>query len=223
MRENIRAIKLSFVNAFLVQAGDGFILIDTGLPDNFDELEEELKAAGCLPDKLKLVIATHGDFDHIGNCARLQKKYNAKIAIHEADLFMTREHAMPSRTIRKLFAIVFLLFHGIKRFFSGRPAVFEKFTPDMFLTDGQDLMQYGLAARIIHTPGHTSGSISVLTADGDLFAGDTLVNMKKPDIAIFVENFAELKRSIAKLKKLKVGTIYPGHGEPFPRGDVLNI
>ncbi|HNY10509.1 MAG TPA: MBL fold metallo-hydrolase [Candidatus Wallbacteria bacterium] len=223
MDEKIKIIKLSFVNAFLVKAGDGFILIDTGLPDQFAKLEEELKAAGCLPDKLKLVIITHGDYDHIGNCAKLQQKYNVKIAICEADSFMTEKLVMLKRKVRKLVIMLFLFIEGIKRFFRRQPLAFDKFKPDIFLTDGQDLRQYGLDAKIIHTPGHTKGSVCILTADGDLFAGDTLVNMMKPAIALFIENSDELKSSLTKLKKMQIKTIYPGHGEPFPRGDIFNI
>lgn len=221
--DNVKVIKLSFVNVFLVKAGEGFILIDTGMPDHFEKLEEELFAIGCLPDKLKIVIITHGDFDHIGNCANLQRKYNVKIAMHEGDIAMTQSHILPKRKIRRPFVMLFLLFEGIKRFFSRKPLVFEKFTPDIFLKDAQDLTEYGLDAKIIYSPGHTKGSICVLTAEGDLFAGDTLINMKKPEKALFIENSCELENSIQKLKKLKVKTIYAGHGEPFLRGDVFKI
>jgi len=49
----------------------------------WETLENKLTTAGCLPGKLKLVIITHGDFDHTGNCAKLQQKYNCKIAMHK--------------------------------------------------------------------------------------------------------------------------------------------
>ncbi len=74
MNEETQHIDLGFVNAYLVKAGEGFILIDTGVPQQWARLEAVLLAAGCLPDKLKLVIITHGDIDHTGNGARLQQK-----------------------------------------------------------------------------------------------------------------------------------------------------
>jgi glyoxylase-like metal-dependent hydrolase (beta-lactamase superfamily II) len=55
----------------------------------------------------------------------------------------------------------------------------QKFKPDIFLRDGQDLGEYGFGAKIIHLPGHTKGSIGILTEEGDLFAGDTLVMAKR--------------------------------------------
>jgi hydroxyacylglutathione hydrolase len=47
----------------------------------------------------------------------------------------------------------------------------EKFKPDLFLENSQDLSSFGLSARVVWTPGHSRGSISILTADGDLFSG----------------------------------------------------
>ena len=83
-------INLGFVNVYLLKAGEGYILIDTGVARQWAHLETELVRAGCLPDRLKLVIVTHGDFDHAGNCAELQRKYGAKIAMHPGDVDMVR-------------------------------------------------------------------------------------------------------------------------------------
>ena len=82
---DIKIIEMTFVNAFLVKVEDGFILSDTGLANFWEQLESELVSAGCVPGKLKLVIITHGDLDHTGNCAKLQEKYKCRIAIHKDD------------------------------------------------------------------------------------------------------------------------------------------
>jgi glyoxylase-like metal-dependent hydrolase (beta-lactamase superfamily II) len=55
----------------------------------------------------------------------------------------------------------------------------ETFTSDLILEDGENLEGYGLKASILHLPGHTKGSIAILTEDGSLFAGDTFFNMKQ--------------------------------------------
>jgi hydroxyacylglutathione hydrolase len=86
MAEEIKVLNLGFVNAFLVKITDGFILIDTGLSGQWKKLESELTSEGCLPDKLRLVILTHGDSDHAGNCKKLQEKYHAKISMHKNDV-----------------------------------------------------------------------------------------------------------------------------------------
>ena len=212
MSEEIQLINLGFVNAFLLQAGDGYILVDTGIAQQWDRLEKELLKSGCLPPKLKLVVITHGDFDHTGNCARLQKKYNAKIAMHEADTDMVKTGTPLKRQTHGLMAKLFQLLGR----FMGRRGGFETFQPDILLKDGQSLSEYGLAAQIIYTPGHTKGSIAILTEAGHLVVGDTFSNRAKPGIAPYIQDVQELRESVAKLQRLKATTVYPGHGKPFP-------
>jgi len=101
--ESIKLIKLFFVNAFLVRMKEGFVLIDAGMASYWKKLEKELISAGCLPDKLKLVILTHGDSDHAGNCRRLQERYGSKIAMHQDDGPIIREPVLwqkDSETLR---------------------------------------------------------------------------------------------------------------------------
>lgn len=213
MNEDTKVINLDFVNAYLVKANQGYILIDTGLPMHWSRLEKQLLDAGCLPDQLRLVVITHGDTDHEGNCAELQKNYHAKVAIHDGDLEMVRTGKPVKRKIRGLRGRLFRLLGmiGLRR----RGMAFSTFEPDIILKDGQELSEYGLSARVIHTPGHTKGSIAILTSDGRLFIGDTISNRKEPASAPYIENAGELQRSISALKKLNAHTIYPGHGTPF--------
>ncbi len=76
---------------------------------------------------------------------------------------------------------------------------------------------YGLAARVIHLPGHTKGSIAILTEDGQFIAGDLYTNRGKPGLSPYIKDFNEYRRSIEKAKQLmgSIRTVYPGHGMPF--------
>ncbi|MDR3578038.1 MAG: MBL fold metallo-hydrolase [Anaerolineaceae bacterium] len=206
------------VNCYLVQSGGGFFLIDTGWAKKQDDLVRDLEIAGCSPENLKLIILTHGDFDHSGNGAYLRQKYGAKIGMHtgdlenveSGDLFANKKINPVTKVIAKtLFSVTGL-------------AVFTTFTPDLFLKDGQDLSMYGWEAAVIHLPGHSTGSIGILSSNGDLFCGDLLVNTKKPALNTLGDNFTEMKTSLEKLKSLPIKTVYPGHGSPFPM-DKLSI
>ena len=53
---------------------------------------------------------------------------------------------------------------------------YDSFIPDIILEEGHDLSEHGLDTRVVHLPGHSKGSIGVLTAGGDLFHGDPLVH-----------------------------------------------
>jgi hydroxyacylglutathione hydrolase len=209
--DDIKIIELTFVNAFLVKVNEGFILIDTGLSMHWEKLDSELVSAGCFPDKLKLIILTHGDFDHTGNCVRLQEKYKCRIAMHKDDSFMVENGLSLKRKTRTMQAMLFSL---IRKLFRKKFA-FDKFMPDIYLTDGQSLNEYGFNAKVVHIPGHTKGSIGILTGNGDLFAGDTFTNRRKPEVANYIENSLDLENSINRLKKMNIKMIYPGHGKPF--------
>jgi hydroxyacylglutathione hydrolase len=210
-KEDIITIELNFVNAFLVRVEEGYVLINSGLGMHWAKLENKLLSCGCLPDKLKLVIITHGDFDHAGNCAKLQEKYKIKVAIHKDDSLMVENGLSLKRKSRTLSSWIFSL---ILRLFRKKFA-FDRFKPDIYLTDGQNLEEFGFKAKVIHIPGHTKGSVGILTDNGNLFAGDTFINKRKPEMANYIENQSELEKSIARLKMMNIRKIYPGHGKPF--------
>ena len=139
------------------------------------------------------------------------EKYKSQIAMHKDDSFMVEQGVFLKRKVRTLTAKIFFILRKLQR----RKFTFDNFKPDIFLTDGQNLKEYGFNATIVHIPGHTKGSIGIITDDGILFAGDTFTNMRKPDISTYIENSGQLKNSIARLKKMNIKTIYPGHGKPF--------
>ena len=86
--------RLGSVNCYLLNTDNGFFLIDTSSSNNRDELERVLQRAGCEPGQLKMIILTHGDFDHSGNAAYLRKKFDAKTAMHKDDLGMVKDGNM---------------------------------------------------------------------------------------------------------------------------------
>lgn len=200
---------LGSVNCYLLKTAAGYILIDTGGTNQRAALEQALREAGCQPGLLKLIILTHGDFDHTGNAAYLRQKFNAPVALHPADLgmlergdmFASRRHANP------IFKAIAPVMFG----FSQSNCM----TPDLELTEEFDLAAFGLTAQVISLPGHSRGSIGLLTFDGELFAGDLLENTKQPALNSIMDDRAAAQASVEKLKHLNVTMVYPGHGQPF--------
>lgn len=197
-------------NCYLVKTNTGYILIDTGYSTNRRDLEKQLKGEGCTSNNLKLVLITHGHFDHTGNCAFLREKYGAQIAMHKGDLKIVETGDMfynkniIMRALGKI--MLFFLMRG----------TFKKFTPDILIEDGQDLTTYGFEAEVIHIPGHSKGSIGILTYNNDLICGDLFTNIKKPQKNTLVENQEDLDASVERIMSLEIDMVYPGHGKPFP-------
>ena len=92
----------------------------------------------------------------------------------------------------------------------------ERFKPDLYIEDGDDLSEYGFDAKVLHIPGHSKGSIGILTSGSDLFCGDLLENTDKPALNSIIDDMTAANASVEKLKKLRINTVYPGHGKPFP-------
>jgi glyoxylase-like metal-dependent hydrolase (beta-lactamase superfamily II) len=92
----------------------------------------------------------------------------------------------------------------------------NRFRPDLFFEEDDDLSEYGVDARIVHLPGHSLGSIGALTATGDLLCGDLLEMTTKPTLSSIIDDPEAAHRSVERLRGLEIGIVYPGHGGPFP-------
>jgi glyoxylase-like metal-dependent hydrolase (beta-lactamase superfamily II) len=202
--------RMGTVNCYLMDTGAGSVLIDTGPPTGRGELERKLAEAGCAPGDLGLIVLTHGDFDHIGNAAYVSAKHGASIAMHpddrgmaeQGDMFWNRSSGNP--LMRMVSPLLF-------RFSRS-----HRFRPDIPLEEGADLSEYGFAAKVLSIPGHSRGSVGLITSNGDLFCGDLLENVSEPAISSIMDDATACGASVARLRALGIGTVYPGHGKPFP-------
>ncbi len=217
MAEEIRTISLQMpfrmgsVNCYLIDTGSGHILIDTGGSNGRADLEKELESAGCTKaDDLKLVILTHGDFDHSGNAAHLREKFGARIAMHHDDSGMVERGDMfwNRKQPNVLIRIMIPIFSGF-----GKS---KRFKPDLIVGDGYDLSEHGFDAKVLSIPGHSKGSIGILTAGGDLFCGDLFENRDRPAPSSLMDDPVAACASVEKLGRKHIDTVYPGHGRPFP-------
>lgn len=203
------------VNCYLIKTDSGFVLIDTARTGKRDVIEKELGKAGCKPGNLKLIILTHGDFDHCGNAAYLREKFGAPITMHEADRGMVEQGDMFWNRTTPNFLV-----HSITRLLF-RLHMANRFKPDFFIKEGDNLSKYGFDAEVIEIPGHSKGSIGLLTTDNDLFCGDLLANVEKPDIWSIIDNQQEANTSVQKLMDREINMVYPGHGQPFKMQAIL--
>jgi len=163
------------------------IAIDTATP-SLAWIADELAARGWL---LKLIVSTHGHWDHIGDNAVVAEHTGAEIAVHALD----RERLTDPQPIWAPFDIV--------------PSV-----PAVDLAEGGVIRFGDLRLRVLHTPGHTEGSVCLLAEDeGLLYSGDTLFAGGWGRVDLPGGDPAEMAASIARLAGLEdhIG-VFPGHG-----------
>jgi glyoxylase-like metal-dependent hydrolase (beta-lactamase superfamily II) len=217
MDVHIHSILMGPANGYVVQ-GEGAIMIDGGTPGQVDDFLAGLERASVTPEEIQLVVVTHGHWDHIGSAKQIKEATGARIAMHRLEKEYLEEAAEPppppgvttwGRILVKLVGM------------SASSA--EIPTTDVDIELGEEalsLAEYGIPGRVIHTPGHTPGSVSVLLETGDVFVGDLAMNgfplRLSPGLPIFAEDLEQVKESWRSLLDAGAKTVYPGHGKPFP-------
>jgi hydroxyacylglutathione hydrolase len=213
----IDTVRAGITNTYLLR-DRGAVLIDPGGPGKAAAVLRKLQGrVGEMP-RIDLIIATHAHFDHIGAARGMREATGAPVAIHQGDAAWLRsgEAVWPMGVTRwgKLIRTVF----GPLTLRVLKPPSLE---PDVVLDDeGLSLEPYGIEGRIVYTPGHSPGSVSVLLSTGEAFVGDLAMNgpplCLKPSFGIFADQPELVAASWWRLLELGARTVYPAHGSPFP-------
>jgi glyoxylase-like metal-dependent hydrolase (beta-lactamase superfamily II) len=212
-RTTLIRLNLPFSNAYLLR-GNKNVLIDTGSPYDLSILTWELHQYGVSVNNIALIVLTHVHFDHAGAAAEIQKIAGCPIAVHhlEKENFEKGQNApiVPIHPLGK----VLTPFMGID---------FHPASIDISIENEFDLSEYKVDAQVIFTPGHTPGSVSVLTADreaivGDLVGGGWPLGQFRPDkprYHYWASNMEDVQASLRNVFSYQPETIYVGHGGPL--------
>jgi glyoxylase-like metal-dependent hydrolase (beta-lactamase superfamily II) len=192
---------MAHANVYLLINGKELTVIDTGTSGNAQKTVEYIQKLGYQPTDVKTIILTHFHMDHMGSSKELKDLTNAKVAVHTEDAdYVSGKKPLPKPKN--------ILFRAVSSFVKPVPV-----QVDVILKEGDKIA--GLV--VIHTPGHTPGSIMLLDEERKvLFAGDTLrYDGKKVSGA--PEQFStdpnQIRESIAKASTLNFDVMLPGHGE----------
>ena len=190
-------------NVYLVIDGKELTIVDTGTPGNAKKIVKYIQKIGHQPSDVTTIVLTHFHMDHAGSAKELKDLTNAKVAVHEDDAdYVSGKKALPKPKN--------ILFRAVSSFVKFNPV-----QVDVPLKDNSKIGKF----TVIHTPGHTAGSISLLDEKNKvLFVGDALrfdgsKVTGSPDQ--FTWDKAKAKESIGKISKLDFNVMLSGHGKPL--------
>jgi glyoxylase-like metal-dependent hydrolase (beta-lactamase superfamily II) len=181
-------------NMYLI---DKQILVDTGTGLFFPQIKENFINLGIDPKKIELIVNTHCHFDHVGGNKSFRDLCDAEIAIHKNDAYAL-ENGDNDLTLATIF--------GKKM---------KTVTVDRKLKEKDKIKTTNFCFEVIHTPGHTPGSICLYESRKKiLISGDTLFSDGIGRSDLPGGDADTLRESLKKLSKLKITYLLPGHGMP---------
>lgn len=201
-------------NSYLYITDEGILVIDTGMPRNGERILKQIRALDKAGKGVKLIVLTHSDIDHSGSAAELKRMTGAKIAIHGGDA----PSLSGDKELKKVRGLLGMIFKLTMRFMR-----FQTVKPDIILKNGDDIENL----KVVHTPGHTAGSICLHKSGDTLFAGDAVRTNKTGDLKLpssaMTLDMKEALESVKKMAKLEFDVLLPGHGRPVLHDAALKV
>ncbi|MEO3876587.1 MBL fold metallo-hydrolase [Nonomuraea sp. B12E4] len=212
IRPELHLLLLDFGQAYLWNDAGALTLVDTGIATSGGEIAAAVAVLGFRQSDLKRVVLTHFHEDHCGGAAEISGWGDIIVMAHrlEAPVIRGEQSAPPP-----LFTDEERALHRELGAHLLPPA--PPCRVDRELEDG-DTIDFGGGARVIHTPGHTDGSIALhLPHAGVLFTGDTVTHAAGQVMpGVFNVDRTEMLRSVRSLAEVDASLACVGHGDPIP-------
>ncbi|MBA7708743.1 Hydroxyacylglutathione hydrolase [subsurface metagenome] len=221
----VHSVKLGWTRCYLLKCTGGYLLIDTDYPRYYARFEKKLGKLGIATSDIKYLLLTHHHDDHAGFAAELVRSTGCQVIAHRnalSALEQGKSEDTGGKPFNRRLQIVFTFYMLYAKFFE------EWNFPPLTLTerdiviegDNDDFLKgIGIDGVILHTPGHTRDSISVLLSDGSAFVGDAAMNFLRwtgvGQRPIYIDDISTVYESWRKLRERGARVIYPSHGKSF--------
>jgi len=213
VKQQVITVPSMAVNAFIVR-GERPIIIDTGMPGHDAKILKAMDEKGIKPADISLILITHGHHDHYGSAVALKQETGAPLAIHKADSEPLKTGVNPTLIPIGTKGKIMVGLSGMIKM----PEI-KGMDADILIEGEMDLSKYGIAGRVVPTPGHTRGSVSIFLDGGCALIGDLIfggfIRQKAPGFPYFGYDNQEIMRSMQKVLDFNPKIIYAGHGGPF--------
>ncbi len=223
--EGVYRVPARAANAYLVEADNGLVLVDTGMPGSETRILKAIAGLGRAPSDVKLILLTHRHLDHIGSAAALKKETSGMLVSHPFEkpyvagtlvIITPRAWSLYGRIVRRVLAIAsstMKMFRLIKY----RPVHVDEAADEESV-----LEKVGLDGSIVWTPGHTKGSVSLFLNESKVAIIGDLLTSKRGKLVepMFMENTSQTRSSVQRILDLDPVTLCPGHGKPLPPSTV---
>lgn len=220
---SLHRLGTDLVSCYLLEEAGRITIVDAGVPAYYEDLAAELSSMGRSIDDVDALVLTHGHSDHIGFAERLRSEQGVPVSVHELDAALARgEVGNPSAGMgaRKMMPLMKFLLWSARRGALRQKSLIEVTT----LAAGTTLDVPG-APTIIHTPGHTAGSVTLHAPGHDaLLVGDAMATYsvttgaEGPQVAAFSADPDEALASLAAIEDLEATWVLPGHGKAWDNG-----
>ncbi len=206
----IKTVTCANVKGYLLYNHDTVVMVDTGHKHTVNNLITGLSEINRQPSDVQLIILTHTHFDHAGGAREIRELTGAPLAVHKEEAGFLKKGRTPfprgTRWKGKLMVM-------IGRIFARGVSKYPPVTPDILIEEELDLSAYGIPGKVVHTPGHTSGSVSVLLETGEALVGDNVLGLS---FKTHYPPFANDKRGVLDTWQFYIDrgvkTLLPAHG-----------
>ena len=202
-------------NIYLISGAGMNLMVDAGHARNYARLRQRIHALEPERRRIDMLILTHTHYDHCQNAARISKEYGCEIILgaEEKDAAASGYTTIPRGTS---FPVSFIAWMG--RQIGRRKFGYEAFEADRLVNGTLDLSDEGLNIRLISTPGHSAGSISMIVDHEIALVGDAMFGIFRHGVfPPFADDVKTMIESWGLLLDTRCRIFLPGHGKPIPR------
>jgi hydroxyacylglutathione hydrolase len=221
----VTTVKMGFVDSYIIKGKadakgeNSWILVDCGISGSEGIILGTLKSLGGKPEKVSLIILTHAHRDHSGAVKELQRITGAKVAIQRED----SEYLVKGISAKVTPVTGFAKFMA-RLIKSGPQNKKGGTTPDIIIENELDLNEFGVNGKVMSTPGHTKGSVSVFLNSGSCIVGDIFgKTLGKVASSMFCNDPEENRKSIGKITGSNATNLYLSHGGKCTINEVKKI